>query len=162
NASIPRADKPSETTQPAHGLLSSGSYSDPLFMLIMRTKGDLSSPAVEGTLIQMFSGASRNEVENLPRFLADVMALGMTPDAAARIKDTLIDVVFSSSSIPDSVRDSVVAQLGAEATLIQLAAVKRQCPPGMTLTKTGPNRFHCEPGEVGQVPRDPNEIGQVP
>src|SRR5262249_35030144 len=123
NASIPRADKPSETTQPAHGLLSSGSYSDPLFMLIMRTKGDLSSPAVEGTLIQMFSGASRNEVENLPRFLADVMALGMTPDAAARIKDTLIDVVFSSSSIPDSVRDSVVAQLGAEATLIQLAAV---------------------------------------
>jgi len=139
-----------------------GAYSDRLVDLIMRTKGDLSSAAVQGTLTEMFKGASPNEVEHLPQFLADVMALGVTPDAATGIKDALIDVVLSNSSIPDSVRHSIVAQLASEAGMIQLAAKKQQCPPGMTLTKLGPNRFHCEPDEVGQVPkRDPNEVGQT-
>jgi len=142
NASIPRFEPRAEATQPAKGLLSSSStYSDPLFDLILQTKGDLSSGAVESTLIEMFSGASRDKVENLPQLLTDVMALGVAPDAAARIKNVLIDLVSSNLSIEDSVRESVVAKLGVEASLIQIAQ---------------------QTNERRKRPRDPDIIGQTP
>src|SRR6185295_13988317 len=108
NASIPRSDKPAEAAAPALGLLSSGTYSDPLFDLILRTKGDLSSDAAENAVIEMFSEASRDKVEYLPQLLTDVMGLGVSPDAVARIKNALIDVVSSNSSIEDSARESIV------------------------------------------------------
>jgi|GEM_PF-4912145 hypothetical protein len=139
NASVPRFDKQAETTAPAAGLLSSGSYSDPLFDLILRTKGDLSSEAAESTLIEMFSGASGDKVEHLPQLLTDVMALGVTPDTVARIKNALIDVVASNSSIEDGLRESVIAELGADAKLIQVA----------------------QTNERRKRPRDPDIVGQT-
>jgi len=139
NASIPRFDKPVEANAPAAGMLSSGTYSDPLFDLILRTKGDLSGEATETTLIEMFSGASPAQVEHLPQLLADVMALGVTPDAVARIKNALIDVVSSNSSIEDGVRELVIAQLGAETKLIQVA----------------------QANERRRRPRDPDIVGQT-
>jgi hypothetical protein len=88
----------------------------------------------------MFSGASPAQVEHLPQLLADVMALGVTPDAVARIKNALIDVVSSNSSIEDGVRELVIAQLGAETKLIQVA----------------------QANERRRRPRDPDIVGQTP
>jgi len=139
HASVPRADQSVGTMQPAKGFLASGTYSDPLFDLILRTKGDLTSAAVENTLMEMFSDTSRDKIETLPQLLSDIMTLGIAPETTARIKNALMEITASNSAINEDVRESVLAQLGAEAGIIQVAVTN----------------------EKRRRPRDPDVVGQT-
>jgi hypothetical protein len=138
-ASVPSFDKPVAAAQPATGFLASGTYSDPLFDLILRTKGDLASAAVENTLMEMFSNASRDKIESLPQLLSDIMALGVAPETTARIRNILVEIADSYSAIDEDIRESVIAQLNTEAGLIQVAVTN----------------------EKRRRPRDPDVIGQT-
>jgi hypothetical protein len=139
HASVPSFDKPVAAAQPATGFLASGTYSDPLFDLILRTKGDLASATVENTLMEMFSNASRDKIESLPQLLSDIMALGVAPETTARIRSTLVEIADSHSAIDEDVRESVIAQLNTEAGVIQIAVTN----------------------EKRRRPRDPDVVGQT-
>jgi hypothetical protein len=137
-----------------------GAYADPLLEVLDRTGGGLAANAVESALREIFSRPTPAQISAMPNLLTGLISMGAPAETIAKSRALLDDIVSAAQDIGEQARAELLAGL-EQRTIIQLAA-KRQCPPGMTLTKTGPNRFHCEPDEVGQVPREPNEIGQVP
>jgi len=89
--------------------------------------------------MEMFSDTSRDKIETLPQLLSDIMTLGIAPETTARIKNALMEITASNSAINEDVRESVLAQLGAEAGIIQVAVTN----------------------EKRRRPRDPDVVGQT-
>ena len=148
DASIP-PDRPAKLAPGAK--MASDIYSDPLLDVILRTNGSISSDSVEKAVAEIFVDASPEQVESFPNLLTNISTLGLPPEAVARIKDVLSEIVSSTLSFDNEARESIIAGLEAATNPIQLAQSRRRvCTDREIRTKRTAN---C---------RDPLETGQIP
>jgi hypothetical protein len=131
--------------------MTSGSLSDPLLELIVRTQGTFTEEAVQAALTSMYADPAQIDIARIPDLLNNIAALGIAPNVFEASKQTLVDIV-SSAEADELLKADVVAQLENGAGFIQLAQTTQE----EILRRRG----RRDPAVVGQT-RDPGVTGQV-
>jgi len=131
--------------------MTSGSLSDPLLELIVRTQGTFTEETVQAALTSMYADPAQIDIARIPDLLNNIAALGIAPNVFEASKQTLVDIV-SSAEADELLKADVVAQLENGAGLIQLAQTTQE----EILRRRG----RRDPSVIGQT-RDPGVTGQV-
>jgi hypothetical protein len=128
------AISPTELSTP--GGIAAERKADPFMALLARTGGTVAGDAVEAGIVALFRDATPAQVEGFPQIMAGLVAMGASVDAIERTRGLLVELVSSSSSVGDELRESVIVQLETGAKPIMLA-------------------------QRGKKKRDPDEVGQI-
>jgi hypothetical protein len=130
--------------------LTSGSFSDPLLELIVRTQGAFTEDAVRSALASMYADPAQTDIRQIPDLLTNIAALGLAPNVIEASKHTLLDIV-SYAEADELLKAEIVSQLENGAGMVQLADGQEEI-----LRRRG----RRNPAAVGQT-RDPSVVGQV-
>lgn len=143
-ASIPPVDQ--AITPTAANQTGRQTSADPLFDLVKRTNGSLTSESIETALTEMFANPSAADIQGFPMLLASIASMSAGSDVTTRSKDVLIDIVADASDINEEQRDSVLTKLQTGERPIRLAENKKTSHhtvrPGLTIRPHRPAAQH--------------------
>jgi hypothetical protein len=149
-ASVPPVDQ-SITPIPADQIGRQTS-ADPLFELVRRTNGSLTSESIETALSEMFANPTPADIQGFPTLLASIASMGAGPDVAMRSKDVLISIASDAPYIDAGLKDSVMTKLQTGEKPIMLAENKK-LRPGLTIRPHKPAAQHePSPPVIGYTP----------